>query len=654
MRTFKNHNRKWSIIITVLVLLLAFIGSYQYYNDPLYVGTVVPDRLWSSVLYSAMKLYAFSSTVGPGKNTPLTYEIAMWLAPLCTAYWIFQILESLFRHQICIVHRVFSSKKQIIVFGYNEKSSIFLQNLITSQKKRRCITLISKNELARDTRLMLERNHVLIYQMDLLEDSDFLLKQDFDQLHLENAAEVVLFYEDATRNFALLNKLLALVEREGPSSTWRRLEGSIYCSVFCEDRIMRKIITDYYDGVQSPKPFDIHLFAMAEIAADALVQAHPFYENCLSWSRQQAAANGKDINELLEHTPQPHVLIVGFGSYGQAVFEKALLTGILSDRSKIPGYEQLRITILDENIQQCQNILETQYPGIHNICRVSCIEGDAGSIRVIRELAKLPSITYAVICLSGQTCGINILERLQSCLCAQESSARSLSPRFDVPIAIRMKTDDAVIRCRYQSKSGAAPGIRITSFGTDRELLTYEHVVKSQLEESAKAFHALYQRISAQINGQAPDNSTVQEMWNRLSFEKKESCRAQVLNVPWFCELLSMLPPLPDKQKTLAGGERTEEFLRRLAAQPALKALSMLEHRRWCGFCYAYGYAGSTELPSEKGREHWITTEDLSLFGKVHPCLITDWDIFLRTEYNRKTVIYDVCSIYSYAEALSG
>ena len=84
MKFFEKYKNPISLGFTAVVTFLAISGSYQYYTQ--YVEGVSSDRLWSAVLFSAAKLYAFSPTVNAGAATPVFYEIAKWTAPLCTAY----------------------------------------------------------------------------------------------------------------------------------------------------------------------------------------------------------------------------------------------------------------------------------------------------------------------------------------------------------------------------------------------------------------------------------------------------------------------------------------------------------------------------------------------------------------------------------------
>ena len=78
---------------TAVTFGIALIGSVEYYTQARYAGEVVYERLPSTILFSVIKLYAFSPTVSTGVPTPLCYEAAKWLAPLCTAYWLLRALE---------------------------------------------------------------------------------------------------------------------------------------------------------------------------------------------------------------------------------------------------------------------------------------------------------------------------------------------------------------------------------------------------------------------------------------------------------------------------------------------------------------------------------------------------------------------------------
>lgn len=645
IRILKQPQKRWGMIVTAAVLVLAFVGSYQYYGDVRYAEEVNPERLWSAVFYSAVKLYAFSATVSPGRATPLCYEIAKWTAPLCTAYWIFQLAESMFRHQIGVLKRFLRRKKEIIVFGYNDKSDVFLKNLVKEKGRERRIILVTERLLEKEQKLAVERSGVLIYQLDSLTEQGML--RTYERLHLERAEELALFDENPAWNFTVFTKLLELASREKKSGVWGRLAGKIICAVWCEDKVMKKVITDAYDEFEGPKPFNLRVFSMAEMAADDLMERLPLFENCLMWADDKAEQKGTEA--IFEEIPLPHVLIAGFGVYGQAVFERALLTGNLSDRSKVPGYEKLRITVIDRDISRCREFVRERYPGLSNLCRVEYIEGDIRSEQCVKRLLELPKVTYLAVCTSDQLVGISALERLGRRIAAMETE-RSDGNYIPVKtaLAVRMKKDSAVVDFCLGERKGIFGGA--VSFGTEEALLTYANVMRSVQEEQARKFNFLYEKTRAGIWGETV-SETKEELWGKLGFEKKESCRAQVRSLPYFKALLARFPELPGQKEFLKPEEDAAGFLKKLEEYSWVAALAAQEHRRWNGFCYSYGYAGYASDSRKKGKECWIEGKDGLIFGKVHPCLIEDWNEMKQDVYARERIIYDVCSLYVYSQA---
>lgn len=645
-RFIERHQKQLGLELTAFVMLLGFIGSYQYYTG--YAAGVADDRLWSAVLYSTLKLYVFSPTAPPGGGTPVLYEIAKWAAPLCTAYWIFQAAESLFYHSLGLLNRKLRGKKQILVFGCHGASLTFLKNLTEEGREDVQLVLASEEPVPKETRLRLERNGVLVCPLHPAGENPEAFRRDMRRLRPEQAEALVLFYPDPTRSFTLLTEILDYAEET--RDRWEHVRGSIGCAVWCGDRAMKKIITDCYDRRKGLKPFNLNVFDMPDMAAADLFQKKPLFQNCLAQAVQEAGGVPADADTLLQKIPQPHVLIVGFGRYGQAVLEKVLLTGTLSDRSQVKGYKRLRVTIVDQDSRRCREDVEARYPRIDKLCRITYAQADIRNIQFGKILPALPVPTYAVICFSDQTLCVGAMEKLRAYLNVRELQAASgCRQRLPVPVAVRMKEDDAVIRFRkreLEAREGECA--EVFSFGTEHRLLTSAGVLRYEPEARARRFHQEYRRISSQITGQAEPELSMDEIWGRLDFEKKESARAQVLNQPYAKALVSCLAPLPDSRQILEGGEDTEKLLARLDACPDLDVLSALEHRRWNNFCYTYGYVGHDPDEKEKGRRHRIEENGVSYYGKVHNCLLDSWQQLREDPSTSGKVIYDVCSVYGY------
>ena len=90
------------------------------------------------------------------------------------------------------------------------------------------------------------------------------------------------------------------------------------------------------------------------------------------------------------------------------------------------------------------------------------------------------------------------------------------------------------------------------------------------------------------------------------------------------------------------------QTLSKLREYPTLDQLACWEHRRWNNFHYASGYIGYDPDPSNKGqlKPYPVENGDM-IYGKVHNCLIDDWEELKRNETSVTTVIYDIYAIYA-------
>lgn len=637
MKSMEKYKNPISLGFTAAVTFLAVAGSYQYYTQ--YVEGISPDRLWSAVLFSAAKLYAFSPTVNAGAATPAFYEIAKWTAPLCTAYWLFRMLDALLRHRLEILSRFFRRQKQLVIFGYNRESEAFLHNLLQENSaNRRRLMLVTEDPLEQEQRLSLEKKHILVWHKGLAEDDHSPSEKKWMQRWLGKCSEIILFYEDATINFILLRRLMAMPFKNNTEEKIR------LCSLRCEDKSMKRIITNYYDEYTGSRLFDLNLFSMPEIAAADLFREEPLYRNCLARAADRIKAGTLQADQVLEQIPNPHLLIAGFGRYGQAVLEEALLMGRISCRSKVENYETLRVTIIDSDPNLCRNIIEARYPRADRLCTIHYIACEIGNPTVEQELDRLPPVTYAAVCFSDQAVNIRALEKL----CRYFRITRKLREEEycfagEVPVAVRMKINGSIIRyLTVQERNGGQPGYILRDFGTEKRILTHRNVTRFHLEEEARRFNAAYAALQREpVPG-------CEELWNKLSFEKKESNRAQVRSLPYMSALLSLLPALPPEKKILSEGKDFHRLSELLRENPLLEALAAQEHCRWCGFCYTYGYVGRWPDRAEKGKEHRIFENGRQYYGMVHYCLIDDWEQMKADPDARETIIYDICAIYGY------
>ena len=121
MSKYRKHLKR---LLYILVFTISLFGSFEYFlpiiNNPL--------KLISNVLFNVINLYLFTPLVSLQENLPISLEIAIWLAPLCTVLGIFSILEKIF---VSTKHNLrHKNKKHHLVIGLNNFSYRFINNVL--------------------------------------------------------------------------------------------------------------------------------------------------------------------------------------------------------------------------------------------------------------------------------------------------------------------------------------------------------------------------------------------------------------------------------------------------------------------------------------------------------------------------------------------
>ena len=632
------RSRRIEVFITFTVIIMAVIGSAEYYSA--YVTGVPADRFAFTVIFSVIGLFTIQPTVPVGIATPLIFELARLLAPVCTLYWLFSFIESMFHHAAGIFERRLYTGHQIAVIGYAEHSKIFLQNLISENRlqkdkmQRRKITLITDYEFEMMEKRALEEEDVLIYA----ENAD----RPFGKFHPEEMEEIVLFQEDPGVNFTWLSRIgqhIAGIPAE-------RRRKVINCAVYCEDKDIRSIFADYHDSLKVPE-LRLNIFGINDMITTDLLGKAPVYGNCLEVLQTklaEAKRQGKELTaaERLSVIPQPHVVIAGFGRCGQELLEKVLISGSLTTHSAVTAHKRLRITIIDIRAGKARNIVETRYPAISRICDITYIDDDIRNISAFDKLAELPQPGFIAICIPDGIQAVRTAKRFIDYTDAPELMTMEKEEIYSyVTIAVRAETEDEM--AGFLSLQYDPARARLTLFGNENRILTHDHLFRYGVEEDAEHFNDVYQHISAALD---PDMNITG--WDSLSYEKKESSRAQALNRPYFSKLISLLPELPAQEEIIHPWPVNDELMKKLTEYPVLDELAGLEHQRWDNFSYSQGYIGYTADRTQKGKVHVTRDRDFRM-GKVHPTLIDDWAEMKQNAYAAGTIIYDLCGIYGYS-----
>lgn len=660
---FERHQKIIGIVLSVVTAVLAFIGSYQYYTQ--YVS-IVPERLWSAIFFSTIKLYGFAPTVGVGNATPACYEVAKWLAPICTLYWGFRAVEYYFSQVLgMFAGRHHRGKMLIAVFGWNKESEQFIKNLIKNEEDdknekkqnvmtkdsdvgKRRIILFTDEELEKKERYALQRNKVIIIEDKLFEKRvwDNGLRKKVKASQIDKA---VFFYKDSIKNYTLFSWFANCLKADKE----QKMEKNriIRCAIRCEDFAMREVISEYKknDGIM------ISIFSIPELAANEMFQHKSIYQLCFNRAKEGVAdAHSNNPVDILKNMSNPHVLIAGFGTFGKAMFDETLIRGTLSMCSEVEGYERLRITVIDHEKEKCEQYIRARYPRIDEMCLWKCIDTDMEDVELERELMSLPEATYVAVCFSDQLLNIHAANRLQRYYRVNHETTDK------IPFAVRVNLEDEVLSGKKEDIHGCCD---VFTFGMSKDILTEKNIFDSEIEKNAKAFHEEYNKAS---------NADKKNQWNELDYIKLESNRAQGKNKPYVMQVIMLAKQidahaLPEQKKIL----KNEDVLLKQLETPEyefLKQMAYLEHGRWCNLYFARGYVGYCLDKKEvkKGEEHRVyldgeykQIEDVEnpendariqhvYYGKIHQCLVSGWEDMLNKKEVRDTIKYDVNSMYVY------
>ena len=646
--TWRERNtEELRLMLAVFVFLCAFIGSIQYYTK-FYDGDLTGIRLCIAVIHSTLALFVANPTVDIGEATPLTYELARFLAPLLTSYCIYKVIQETFLRYVGTLRYMFERSNEIVIFGKNVRSmelidSIAIDNKKLSSMKKRSIVLVTKTPVEDEERLELEKKGAFIMTIDFYTKEPDGERQRakrmnlLDKMNFEKTREIVFMDDDETYNFALFGDLLDL------SDQWPEGTPYIQCSVFAENKGIRQSISNLFDRyVKAGKAgIGLNLLGVSEAEVLDMMEEHPFYEPNLKVLQKKAEEKPVGIQDV----PDVHLVIAGLGTCGLMVLEKALQTAALKNPTE--KNKGLWVTVIDRDRATERNMY-TRFPGIENACHLHFIEQNVEREGLELKLDAInKQVTYVAICFSNQTTGYLTLDRMKKYITAENIAHKDDGKWIKdlcVPMAIRMEVNNSYLPFLVETN----PDYEVFDFGNVSEIFTIENVLRNKLDKKAMDYNFRYQTVLKKIGDEYAAPTDAREEWYKLSYELRESSRAAALNAPYFHDLIKTIKA--DDYFTEAEIDKWDIKDNSMIYEmdgTVLDELAALEHWRWCCFYYSYGYIGACENPKDKRKFMFIETEKGRQYGQVHNCLVP-YEQLKTNPDNLPTIHYDLANVYNY------
>ena len=138
--TLFYYFKKYQFILFLISLGLSLYGSYLVYHGKY----PHPLKEVMVILYSTFKLFTFSPTQSITSQSPLVYELAIWLAPTSTVIGFFAMFQKIY---LSLKNNLYHLKKsEMIIMGDRASSFAFIKNVYKENPKIRISYLVDRAE----------------------------------------------------------------------------------------------------------------------------------------------------------------------------------------------------------------------------------------------------------------------------------------------------------------------------------------------------------------------------------------------------------------------------------------------------------------------------------------------------------------------------
>lgn len=598
--------------MNILTIVLGAIGCYQYYSQ-------VIDKTWqlvSAVVYGTMKLYFFSPTLGPETDVSVLYEIAKWMAPICTSVAIVQILNRLFLHQKNKILYGFSEK--IVIFGWNSHGPALINDIIDN-KKGYGIALVPDRALDGAVQLELAKKGVNLYSGLSTEDSVMENKAMFAALKLNESRAVILMEEDGN-NYQTFIKLMDFLSPN----------RDIELCIRCESDPLRNLMESMYyeavdqDGSGKKKRINLKFFDVEENVARSLffgksAAKYPLFHREIRRVKEKKLSPSASVEEMAEALGVPHILMIGANRVSKALLHQ------IANQGTMQLYDNIKCTVVDAKAMSFVDSFVAEY---FQFPRFMDLRGKDAAFETTKFNEALDEtsqgdapVSYIYINNGEVLQNLSILEKLIR-----------LFP--EVPIAFRNPEGMDLRELFKQERYAYA-----FDYGDIKAIMTTDIIIDEALDNRARYFNKNYSFISNQFEKSADED------WNDLSLIKQDSSRATSMHntfkEAFYLAVTDSKRPREEveqlKREILERYQNKKSFedfndqlIAFLERNPVIDYLTRLEHKRWSNFYYSKNYVYD-EKKDEKNR--------------THNCLIDDWHVVLYEKYKITYPIFDLICV---------
>ena len=598
---FENHFAGISLTVRNIVTCFAFVPSLSITDVMKWISELSVQTGSSAELlfFTNRELY-----ITLLKTVTNIYAAVIFLAPICTAsafyLFFYKLLCQIKEKLLPLTWKPPKERCLVICSGKQVKEMLLHEN---SRDLSREIYYVLPDEAFCDKSVNWIHRRIKCCIIDMVNCSDEKFCLFLKKIKSRQIDSIILCDTSDAVNFSVYIRMMT-IGREYISEN-----ADIFCS--CEEKTMEQLFINYYNDNRSKNCIAPKLFGIAKMRADSIFQSHPL----------PVVSSGEEFR----------ILILGFGKTGQNILLGAIMQGVCT------GDNPIIIDVVDSRIESKKDIFLKQFSSNlftikDNTCEVTPGQIDGRleirfhnlDIRGLSFLKLIDQNTYqhASVC----------IEDIEICLqCVLEVNRKiEQSGKKAFPIAVSLLSEPEIAmylnnECKHYSN------VYLTGI---ENYLTLDNILSKSTEKAAHAFHEIYRHISIEFSEcsqykQQEETEKDSDIWEKLSYYKQEENRClskhqhikeALLRNYKICNPEFSLETFFGKDGTILkkNGKRfvfrdaPATLVKKLNADPFLREMGMMEHRRWCYSRAIDGWSyGTVKSEIKKESPYLVSWDDL-------------------------------------------
>ena len=322
----------------IISIVLGTIGWLQYYLNN--------DKSISifTAFYMTLQLFNLGAYPPFHPDVPVFLNIARFLMPLVLLTAFFKLFYSIIRTNLDNL-KILRFKEHYIFCGFNDLTRQLISEIIQENKTEKIVIIDEKPE-PEFIKSIFPRNVVLL-------KGDATEAETLKAANLYKAKRVMLLNEDDD-NLEIVRQIKNLCSEKSVPSGEKKV---ILVNVKFTDAYNIRLFKDFHSekSVTSNEwiHLDFHAVDTEQLIATAIVDDyHPAKKPAI----------------LDQNAPAAHIIIMGFNTLGQKILTEA------AHIYHFPNLKKLKITVIDEGIEEKFKEFELEFPSIREIIDVSLLD----------------------------------------------------------------------------------------------------------------------------------------------------------------------------------------------------------------------------------------------------------------------------------------